>query len=373
MESVRKYKDVKLVTRLTQFGDDMVIIEMRRLKVKFNKPIYVGFSILDLSKIILYDFHYDYVKREFDVNIYELMKKDIHLFDTSDYPANNVYGIPQAYKKVLGLMKDENHGEIMTEFIGLRAKMYTYKVNHESVYKRIKGLSRPAIKRITFEDFRNCLFNQDTVNKEQKLIRSQKHTLYTIKQKIGSQPRPLHRYISAIRENTHQTIDTILEKIVIPDRAIYWLALYRNDDILLFRKFITKQIQIDIFINQLDEIFNKGCFSTLSLYTIKQVVKRHYPLRGSFYRLYLTKLLIGKDDYLQIDHLNKYYPSINISLNYKNIDWSLDKAICEAVYFTQHYFLENIYRLWQASLSRYQKARGTLAKMKKDAKKHDQI
>ncbi|KAJ8934318.1 hypothetical protein NQ318_002909 [Aromia moschata] len=85
----------------------------------------------------------------------------------------------------------------------------------------------------------------------------------------------------------------ILEKNVIPDRAIYWLVLYRNDDILLLRKFITKKIQIDICINQLDEIFHKECFSTLSLYTIKQVVKRHYPLLGSFYRLYLTKLLIG--------------------------------------------------------------------------------
>ncbi|KAJ8939906.1 hypothetical protein NQ318_023247 [Aromia moschata] len=135
-----------------------------------------------------------------------------------------------------------------------------------------------------------------------------------------------------------------LENIAIPDRAIYWLALYRNDDILLLRKFITKKIQIDIFINQLDEIFHKECFSTLSLYTIKQVVKRHYPLLGSFYRLYLTKLLIGKDDYLQIDHLDKYYPSFNISLNYKNINWSVDKAICEAVYFTQHSFLENIYK-----------------------------
>ncbi|KAJ8933578.1 hypothetical protein NQ318_015964 [Aromia moschata] len=161
MESVRKYKDVKLVTRwegrfgakyyisqpnfhsLTQFGDDMIILKIM------------------------------------------------------------CTAYPRLIKKVLSLMKDENHGEIMTEFIGLRAKMYTYKVNHESVYKRIKGLTRPAIKRITFEDFRNCLFNKDTVNKEHKLIRSQKHTLYTIKQnKLALSPYDDKRIINYINTDT---------------------------------------------------------------------------------------------------------------------------------------------------------------------------
>jgi len=128
------------------FSENLVA-ELRKLEVKFNKSIYIGMCILDLLKICLYEFHYEYMfplyRNKCKImytdteslvyhieceDVYETMKHDIARFDTSDYPVDNAYDMLLANKKVPGLMKNENNDAIMTEFVGLRAKMYALRV-----------------------------------------------------------------------------------------------------------------------------------------------------------------------------------------------------------------------------------------------------
>ncbi|XP_053598598.1 uncharacterized protein LOC128668826 [Microplitis demolitor] len=117
------------------------------------------------------------------IYIYKIIKRDIAKFDTSDYPPDNVYNIPLVNKKVLGLMKDENNGKIMTEYTGLRAKLYAFKIyNEDQVKKRAKGIKRPTLRTITFEDFKRCLEDHVNLSKTQYVIKSNKHRVSTIVQ-----------------------------------------------------------------------------------------------------------------------------------------------------------------------------------------------
>ncbi|GFV34589.1 uncharacterized protein TNCV_1448951 [Trichonephila clavipes] len=110
------------------------------------------------------------------------MKEDINLYDTSDYDENNIYNLPLVNKKVIGKMKDENKGNIMTEYVGLKSKMYAYKTNNK-IEKRLKGIKKQTIKnKITFEDYKACLFNEKIKYVDMNLIRSKFHSLHSIKQ-----------------------------------------------------------------------------------------------------------------------------------------------------------------------------------------------
>ena len=151
-------------------------IEMRKLEVKFDKLIYVGICILDISKTCLYEFHYEYMLLLFhekckiytDRNnliyhiecddVYAIMKCDINRFDTNDYAIDNAYDIPLVKKNFPDLIKDENNGAIMTEFIELRTKMYALRVDDKKDTKRTKDVKSNVIARsITFNDYTQCL------------------------------------------------------------------------------------------------------------------------------------------------------------------------------------------------------------------------
>lgn len=240
MENVRKYRDVKLVSHwegrygaksyislpnfnsCTILDKDLVLIEMNRKCVLLNKPIYAGFTILDLSKTVMYDFHYNYVKKNFgenakllytdtdsliynflNFNIYEVMKKDINKFDTSDYPEDNIFKMPRVNKKIIGLMKDELNGQIMTHFVGLRSKMYSYKILNKMEGKRAKGVSGAVMKSINFNDYKNCLFNNSTITREQSNITSIHHEVFTMKRdKLTLSPHDDKRVVNYLFTDT---------------------------------------------------------------------------------------------------------------------------------------------------------------------------
>ena len=165
-----------------------------RVKVVMNKPVYLGQAILDLSKIVMYEFHYDYMKQKYsddklplcymDMNslIYDIEMDDFYKniaedvkdrFDMSGY--NSSRPLPVGLnKKVIGLMKDELGGGIMTEFVTLRPKMYAYKTGG-SESKKCKGIKKCVIRKtISFEDYKNCLLSGDPSYRSQLMFRSLK-------------------------------------------------------------------------------------------------------------------------------------------------------------------------------------------------------
>ena len=227
MENVRKRVDVKLLTQWEGrygleayiskpnfhnsaiFNENLVAVELRKVEILMDKPIYVGLTVLDVSKILMYSFHYDYMHKMYNNNnckllytdtdsliysikcndIYNDIKLNIHYFDTSEYLVNNEFGIPQVNKKIVGLMKDECNGKILTEFVGLRSKMYSTRVNGEDATKKIKGIKTAVIKTITFNDYVNCLKDSLIQKRKQCMIRSKLHKVETIRQeKIALSP-----------------------------------------------------------------------------------------------------------------------------------------------------------------------------------------
>ena len=214
MESVRKHKNIKLVMSKEAYlktvmkpnfksgvllGENLMRCEMGKVKVVMNKPIYLGQAILDLSKIIMYEFHYDYMVPKYgeklnlcymdkDSLIYNIKTGDFYKdiaddipnrFDTSGYLPNKPLPIG-LNKKVIGLMKDELGGEIMEEFITLRPKMYSYRTSSKES-KKCKGIKKCVVRKmITFEDYKNCLFSGETSYRSQLMFRSSLHKIQTL-------------------------------------------------------------------------------------------------------------------------------------------------------------------------------------------------
>ena len=182
---------------------------MGKREVAMNKPVYLGQAILDLSKTLMYEFHYHYMRLKYGSNVtlcymhtdsfvYEIEAEDFYRdiakdvkkrFDTSGHSKDNNRPLPiEKNKKVIGLMKDELGGKIMREFVALRAKMYAYrKKENEVEKKRCKSTKKCVVSEgLTFDDYKTCLFNDETIHREQMLFKNKKYEVYTVnKHKIA--------------------------------------------------------------------------------------------------------------------------------------------------------------------------------------------
>ena len=216
MENIRNRVNIKLVDAGEQFkklvakpnyesrkilNKNLVSVHMKKTSLTMDKPVYLGMSILDLSKTLMFDFHYKYIKPKYgkqakllftdtDSFLYEIQTKDFYKdisgdvkdrFDTSDYPEGHPSGIPTGInKKVLGMFKDETAGKVIKEFVGLRAKLYSYKMDEGKENKRCKGIKKAVVeKSIRHEDYKTCLETGKEQLRKQNIIRSYEHTLYT--------------------------------------------------------------------------------------------------------------------------------------------------------------------------------------------------
>ena len=175
LENIRNRVDIRLITSdkvaqklaanpnydcCTIFDENIIAVHMKKTRLYFNKLVYLGMSILDLSKSLMHDFHYNYITTKYgdkakllftdtDSLEYEITTKDFYKdinsdiekrFDTSDYPTNHPSGIKTGLNsKVLGMFKDEAGGKQNVEFVGLRAKLYHTKCLMALKVKNVTG------------------------------------------------------------------------------------------------------------------------------------------------------------------------------------------------------------------------------------------
>ncbi|MES9880481.1 MAG: hypothetical protein ABW185_06315 [Sedimenticola sp.] len=215
MECQRKHVDVSLTNsekklkKLTAkptfresriFNENLVGVNCKRNKVLINRPIFAGQTVLDLSKVLMYQFWYGYLKRKYGnqvtllmsdtdsflfhvvtEDIYADMKKDSHHFDTSEYPTDH-FLYSSSNRKIPGKFKDELNGKVAEKFCGLRSKMYA--VCHstdgeETETKKAKGIQKATTEKdLRYEMYENVLMDKTEILSTMDLIRSRKHNLY---------------------------------------------------------------------------------------------------------------------------------------------------------------------------------------------------
>lgn len=235
MENLRLRSDIRLINewkgrrggrffvaqpnfkKCNVLGEELASIEMHSSHILMNKPIIIGMCVLEISKVLMYSFLYDYLKPKYGKNVqvaytdtdsfilevktpdlYADIRNDPDMFDTWDYSEDNIYRIERRNNKVLGKFKDELKGEIAVEVVGLRSKCYALRtLGGIEKMKKAKGVKKNILeKKVSFEDYYNCIKDNCIQMKRQYTIRSKGHNIYTIStNRITLNPFDDKRYI----------------------------------------------------------------------------------------------------------------------------------------------------------------------------------
>ena len=202
MENIRERVDIQLYTNesliLKQiskpqfldskiYSNELVAIKKLKKEITLDKPIYVGVTVLDLSKLHMYQFHYDFIVNKYKTkqtllftdtdslcyhiqteDIYKDMEENKELFDRSGYNGTDYRKCDNLNKKVIGKFKDETDGNPIIEFVGLRSKMYSVLLENNKEKKTGKGIKKCILKKqINHENYKKCLFSNEKSNQRQ--------------------------------------------------------------------------------------------------------------------------------------------------------------------------------------------------------------
>ena len=239
MENVREHRQLDLVGTedrarklaakptmrcFRRIQDNLLAIERYKTVIHLKKPIYVGLAVLDMSKTLMYDFHYNSIKRQYpaeksrlcftdtDSLLYEIHTQDIYedmlaerdLYDWSGYPSDHhvfsgMDGADAAQlrlknKKRIGKMKDECDGYVMEEFVGIRSKCYSFRMqageqedafmmSKQRTTRKDKGIKKSVVRNeMKHKHYLDCLLADISLNVRMYRLQSRNHCISLVAQ-----------------------------------------------------------------------------------------------------------------------------------------------------------------------------------------------
>ena len=179
------------------FDNDLVAIRKNIVTLTLNKPAYIGMCILESSKVLMYEFHYDYIKNNYGNNsrllftetdslMYEIKTEDVYqgfsndkeMFAFSNYSNKLIY-YDNSNTLVVGKMKDGIAGVAIEEFVGLKPKIYSYLVDDNSEHKKAKGVNRNVVATISQSRYKDVLLDMKCLRHSMNRIQSKDHRIGT--------------------------------------------------------------------------------------------------------------------------------------------------------------------------------------------------